>query len=74
MLYEPWKYTPLPSASGLCHAINRFFNTADVTVTFGEGVARRGMAVYYLAGFELPLEVRSDKVPPSHAEVEAGGD
>jgi hypothetical protein len=74
MLYEPWKYTPLPSASGLCHAINRFFDTADVAVTLGEGVARRWMAVYYLARLELPLEVRSDKIPPSHAEVEACGD
>ena len=72
MLYEPWKYAPLPSASGLCHAINRFLDTADVAVTFGEGVARRGMAVDYFAGLELPLEVRSDEVPPSHAEIEAG--
>ena len=74
VLYEPWKYTSLPSASGLRHAINRFFDTADVAVTFGEGVARRSMAVNYFARLELSLKVRGDKVPPSHAEIKAGCD
>ena len=74
VFHKPWEYASLPSASGLCHTIDGFFDAADVVVALGKGVPGRCVAVYYLTWFKLPLEIGGDEILSSHAEVEAGSD